>query len=130
MYFDYCLIVTGDAEFNDYPLLRKNCDNYIRKNVINGENIVIMSAGNEEGADNLGERYARERGYTIRRFKPNWDRFGKNARFIRNREMIKDSDGFIAFTSPYSSNSGITGSFINDARINRLNVRVVREEED
>jgi hypothetical protein len=130
MFFEYCLIVTGDAEFNDYPLLKKKCDNYIRNNVKNGENVVVMSAGSEEGADNLGEKYAKERGFTVRRFIPNWDKFGKSARFIRNRYMIKNSDGFIAFTSPYCSNSSLTNSFINDARSNRLNVKVVREEED
>jgi hypothetical protein len=88
-----------------------------------------MSAGNEEGADSLGERYARERGYTVRRFKPDWNKFGKNARYVRNREMIKSSDGFIAFTSPYSSNSSVTNNFINAARYNKLNVMVVREED-
>lgn len=130
MFFEYCLIVTGDAEFNDYPLLKKKCDNYLRNNVKNGENIVIMSAGNSEGADNLGEKYASERGYTVRRFNPDWNRYGTKARFIRNRQMINNSDGFIAFTSPYCENTSITNNFINDARNRRLNVKVVREEED
>lgn len=129
MYFEYYCIITGDAEFDDYPLLKNKCDNFLRNNVKNGENVVVMSAGNEEGADSLGERYARERGYTVRRFKPDWNKFGKNARYVRNREMIKSSDGFIAFTSPYSSNSSVTNNFINAARYNKLNVMVVREED-
>lgn len=129
MYCEYCLIVTGDEEFTDYSLLKKNCDNFIRNNVKYGESIVVMSAGNQEGADNLGERYAKERGYCIRRFKPNWDKYGNRARIVRNREMIHDSDGLIAFTSPYSENSSNTNSFINDARYNRLKVKVVREED-
>jgi hypothetical protein len=130
MYYEYCLIVTGDAEFTDYSLLKRNCDNFIRKNVKYGENIVVMSAGNKEGADNLGEKYAKERGYRVRRFNPNWNKYGRSAGFVRNREMIRSSDGFIAFTCPYSENSSLTNNFINDARINRLNVKVVREEED
>lgn len=129
MFFEYCLIVTGDAEFDNYPLLRNKCDNYIKNNVKNGENVVVMSAGNQEGADNLAEKYAKERGYSVRRFVPDWNRYGRSARFVRNRSMIKSSDGMLAFTTPYCSNSSLTASFINDARMNKLNVRVVREED-
>jgi len=86
------IIIAGSRNFNDYNLLKTSCDNLLTQFT----NIEIVS-GTARGADKLGERYAREKGYDIKQFPANWDKFGKSAGYIRNDEMAKYSDMLIAF---------------------------------
>ena len=86
------IIIAGSRNFNDYNLLKSSCDNLLTQFT----NIEIVS-GTARGADKLGERYARERGYDIKQFPAIWDKFGKSAGYIRNDEMAQYSDMLIAF---------------------------------
>lgn len=45
-------------------------------------------SGGARGADTVGEMYAKERGYKLTVIKPEWDKYGKKAGFIRNKQMI------------------------------------------
>ena len=86
------IIIAGSRNFNDYNLLKSSCDNLLTQFT----NIEIVS-GTARGADKLGERYAREKGYDIKQFPANWDKFGKSAGYIRNDEMSQYADMLIAF---------------------------------
>jgi len=86
------IIIAGSRNFNDYNLLKTSCDNLLTQFT----NIEIVS-GTARGADKLGERYAREKGYDIKKFPANWDKFGKSAGYIRNDEMAQYADMLIAF---------------------------------
>ena len=85
------IIIAGSRTFNDYNLLKSSCDNLLTQFT----NIEIVS-GTARGADKLGERYAREKGYSIKEFPANWN-LGKSAGYIRNAEMAQYSDMLIAF---------------------------------
>lgn len=89
------VIIAGGREFNDYQLLREKCDK-ILADTSKTSQIVIVS-GTARGADRLGERYARERGYQIVRYPANWDRDGNSAGPIRNAKMAENADALIAF---------------------------------
>lgn len=79
------VIVAGSRNFYDYTLLCQRLDK-ILSNV--KEEIEIVS-GTADGADQLGERYAAERGYKLKRFPANWAKHGYSAGPIRNEEMAK-----------------------------------------
>jgi len=85
------VIIAGGRTFTDYPLLVNVCNNALSKQT----EIEIVS-GTANGADKLGERYAIEKGYQIKRFPANWD-IGRNAGYIRNEEMAKYADALIVF---------------------------------
>jgi hypothetical protein len=85
------VIIAGSRNFNDYNLLKSSCDNLLTQ----FNNIEIVS-GTARGADKLGEKYAREKGYGIKQFPANWN-LGKSAGYIRNDEMAQYSDMLIAF---------------------------------
>lgn len=87
------VIIAGSRSFNDYKYL-KHCVDILLKNI--HEEIVIV-CGKARGADSLGERYAKENGYTVRYFPADWNRFGKSAGCIRNEEMAQNADALIAF---------------------------------
>lgn len=68
--------------------------------------------GGADGADLLGERYAKERGYPIKRFDADWTKFGKAAGPIRNGKMAEYADYLIAF---WDGKSTGTADMINQA---------------
>lgn len=110
------IIIAGSRNFNDYNLLKSNCDNLLTQFT----NIEIVS-GTARGADKLGERYAREKGYSIKEFPANWN-LGKSAGYIRNDEMAKYSDMLIAF---WDGTSKGTKHMIDLANKRSLKVEIV-----
>lgn len=67
------VIIAGGRTFNDYDLLYQNCDKVLRI-----KNEIEIVSGTANGADKLGERYAKEKGYPIKQFPANWDKYGKS----------------------------------------------------
>lgn len=122
------VIICGGREFEDYELLKKACDFYLAKKFETGEKIVIVSGG-ARGADSLGEKYAEERGLEVQRFPADWNKYGKRAGYLRNKQMAEVSNACIAFLSSYGENKG-TKMMISIAREKKLLVREVKEDED
>lgn len=50
-------------------------------------------SGTARGADQLGETWAKEREIPIERYPADWNRYGKRAGYLRNRQMGQVSDG-------------------------------------
>lgn len=111
------VIIAGTRDFNDYSLLSTKCDFILSKT----SDIEIVS-GTAKGADKLGEKYAEERGYQIKRFPANWDKFGKSAGYKRNKEMAEYSDALIAF---WDGKSKGTKHMIDLAKENNLKIKIV-----
>jgi hypothetical protein len=114
------LIVAGGRDFADYELLKSKLDYTLINRVEEGVTIV---SGAARGADKLGERYAKERGYTIDSHPADWDKFGKSAGYIRNKEMAQNADGLMAF---WDGKSRGTQHMINLAKEHGLKVIVVK----
>ncbi|MCP6682939.1 DUF2493 domain-containing protein [Bacillus nakamurai] len=113
------VVVAGGRDFNDYDLLRCKLDSALRNR--QNEKIVIVS-GKARGADSLGERYARERGYEISEHPADWDKFGKAAGYIRNKEMAEEADALMAF---WDGKSRGTKHMIDLAKKNGLKIAIV-----
>jgi hypothetical protein len=113
------VIVAGGREFSNYALLRDKLD-YALRNRLN-EGVTIVS-GAARGADQLGERYAKERGYNIDSHPANWDEFGKSAGYIRNKEMAQSADALMAF---WDGKSRGTKHMIDLAKQHGLKVIVI-----
>lgn len=84
------LAIIGSREFNDYELLQTTLERY--KDKIN-----IVVSGGARGADSLGERWAKDNNKKTLIFPADWDKYGKRAGYIRNEDIIKNSDCVIAF---------------------------------
>ena len=92
---EFRVIIAGTRDFNDYQLLCDKCDAILSAKR-QDSNIIIIS-GTARGADRLGERYARERGYEIRQFPADWLNDEKKTGPIRNAKMADNADALIAF---------------------------------
>lgn len=86
------VIIAGGRDFSNYDLLVEKCDYFLQDQ----DNITIISGG-ARGADDLGERYAEQKGYEIDRFPANWGKYGKGAGHIRNKQMAEHADGLMLF---------------------------------
>lgn len=92
----YCL-VAGSRTITDYNYIKETLDYFLQ----NKTEITIVSGG-ARGVDSLAERYAKERNYGLKIFPANWDKYGKQAGYIRNDEMHKyisqfSDRGIVAF---------------------------------
>ena len=87
-----------------------------------GYSIVIVSGGCA-GADLLGERYAKENGYSIDRYPAEWKKYGKKAGIMRNAVMADNADALITYWDGISRG---TKNMIDEARKKGLAVRIKR----
>lgn len=116
---EFRIIIAGGRDFKDYYLLRSTMDKLLQ-NKLRKEKIVII-CGMAKGADMLGARYAKERGYHIRYFPADWDKYGKRAGIIRNEEMARNTDALAAF---WDGESRGTKNMIETAQRYNLPVRI------
>ena len=103
------LIVAGSREFNNYDFLKQKLE-FLLKNIT--EEIEIVS-GRAKGADLLGEKFAKEMGYNIKEFVPDWDNLGKKAGILRNRDMAEYADACVVF---WMNKSKGTANMIDEAK--------------
>jgi len=95
--------IIGSRTFNNYELLKEVMGDYLnRDNELNCEFVV---SGGANGADSLGERWARENNIQTLIFKPDWNKYGKSAGYIRNEDIIKNSDFVVVFWDEISKGS-------------------------
>ena len=117
---DFRVIIAGGRDFNDYALLKAKCDNILAEKTAT-HRIVIVS-GAARGADSLGERYAREHGYTLDSHPADWNTHGKSAGYVRNAQMANSAEALIAFWDGHSRG---TKHMIDTSVRNGLSVRTI-----
>jgi ABC-type enterochelin transport system substrate-binding protein len=113
------IIIAGGRTFNDYDSLKDTLDE-----ILTVEDFEVVSGG-ARGVDALGERYAKEKGHSVKLFPADWDKHGKAAGPIRNEEMAKYADGLVAF---WDGSSRGTASMIKKAEKHNLEIKVIRYE--
>lgn len=118
------VIVAGGREFCDYELLKRKLDFALRNK---GNFKIVIVSGAACGADKLGEQYAKERGYEIDSHPADWNKYGKSAGYIRNKEMAKSADALMAF---WDGKSRGTKHMIDLAKEYGLRVIVVRYDKE
>lgn len=110
------VIIAGGRNFNDYENLCHFCNK-----VLSNQTEIEIVSGTANGADKLGEKYANDNGYPIKRFPANWDKYGKSAGYKRNAQMAEYADGLIAF---WDGKSRGTKHMIDLAKRSGLKVRI------
>jgi len=113
------LIIAGGRDFNNYDMLTTAVDNFIERH----PDYDIIISGTARGADELGERYAKDTNITVERYPAQWDKYGKSAGYRRNEQMALLADGCICFWNGLSKG---TEHMINLAKKHNLNTIVVR----
>lgn len=111
------LIVAGSRNFKDYNLLKSKLDHLLKDT----SEVEIVS-GTANGADKLGERYAKENNYPVKQFPADWDAYGKAAGYKRNKQMAEYATHCVCFWDGVSKG---TKSMIELAKQHKLILRVI-----
>lgn len=114
------VIVAGSRTFNDYELLKAELNILIAPNVFDRD-IEIVS-GCCKGADTLGEQYAKEYGFKVKKFPAEWATYGKKAAYLRNSHMAEYATHCVCF---WDGESKGTKMMIDLAKANNLNTHVI-----
>lgn len=113
------VIVAGTRTFTDYALLERKLDAVLTRL---GSDIVIVS-GRSKGADQLGERYAKERSLYCVYVPALWNVHGRAAGPMRNRAMLKIATHVVVF---WDGESKGAKDLIEEAEKRGLPLRVIR----
>ncbi|WP_287550354.1 DUF2493 domain-containing protein [Clostridium sp.] len=85
------IIIAGSRDFNNYNKLKSETLRIVKELKEEDYNTkreeVEIVSGTARGADQLGERFAKEFNLGLARFPANWHEFGKRAGYLRNSEM-------------------------------------------
>lgn len=117
------LAVVGSRTFRDYRLL---CDTLDDWRAERGSDIVKFVSGGAQGADRLGERWARSQDLACIVLKPDWRPGGvynPRAGLERNTDIVARADVVVAFWDGVSTGTRDT---IHKARQKGCEVRVVK----
>lgn len=80
--------VIGSRGYTDYEKVKKT---------LSSLHITLLISGGADGADSLGEQYAKEKGIETLIFIPDWKKHGKVAGFLRNTDIVENADLIVAF---------------------------------
>ena len=105
------IVVAGCRDFCDYPRAKAYLETLLAE--WQPEEPPILLSGKCRGADALGERFAREKGWQIEFHPANWDLHGRAAGPIRNKEMVDVCDIVVCF---WDGQSRGTASLIRYAK--------------
>jgi hypothetical protein len=103
------IAVSGCRNYKNYVEFKGEMDEFFKN--IRAEEIIILS-GHCRGTDSMAERYAKENGYKVELYLPDWDKYGRAAGPKRNEQMVKNMDAGICF---WDKKSRGTKSFIDYA---------------
>ena len=109
-------IIAGSRDITDYETVRAAVD-------ASGFHISAVVSGKARGVDRLGEQWAREYSVPVKEFPADWNRHGKAAGPIRNRQMADYAGALIAI---WDGESHGTKDMIVQARKNNLMIYIHR----
>jgi len=106
------IIICGGRHFKDYDRLESTMNEVMSK-IAPWRDVIEIVSGHCEGADQLGELYAKNHGLPCKVFPAQWKKFGKAAGPIRNSEMVKyasevEMPVVVAFRSPRTKGTNDT----------------------
>jgi hypothetical protein len=117
------IIVAGSRDFNDFELLEKSLIDIIKEFGLTKKSQITIVSGTANGADKLGEKFARKYGINIDQFPADWNKYGKRAGYLRNVQMAEHSDVLVAF---WDGKSRGTSHMINIANDKKLKSFVIK----
>ncbi len=96
------LVIAGSRDWSPTP---EEIDAQFCEFLFCKAEVTEVVSGRARGADDAGEAWAAVNGIPVKPFPANWDKYGKGAGPIRNRQMAKYADMAIVFWKNQSSGS-------------------------
>jgi len=117
------LIVAGSRSITDREMVFSKLDQITEHYLANHPEEIEVVSGGARGVDELGEQWAKARGFRLTVFPAQWAKHGKRAGYLRNEQMAEYATHLVAF---WDGQSRGTKHMIDIARRRGLQVRIVR----
>jgi hypothetical protein len=104
------VVICGSRNLQNYQLVEEAVTR-------SGFEISIVLSGGSRGVDRIGIAFARNHHHPVQVFMPEWERLGKRAGMVRNREMAQAAEAVIAI---WDGKSRGTRNMIGLASIHHL----------
>ena len=108
------MAVVGSRNFTDYELVRQ----WVQMNVPD-----MVVSGGARGADTIAADVADELDIPVTVYRPEWNRHGKSAAFIRNQQIVDAATEMAAFFGPSGPTPG-TSDAIERAQAKGIPVHI------
>jgi len=103
------IAVIGSRGFKDSSLLEKKLDEFKNQ-------IIELVTGGAEGADSIAAAWAEANKLPVKVIKPEWNKYGRAAGVIRNKEIIKNCDFCMAFWDGKSKGTASSLKFCKEIK--------------
>lgn len=106
------LAIIGSRSFNEANLLDRTIKTYFgfldddTPNSNYSYRFDEIISGGAAGADRLGAQWGKANGIKVTEFLPDWNQHGKKAGFLRNQDIISNSDCVLCAWDGLSKGSG------------------------
>lgn len=98
------IVVSGSRTITDHKIISKAMTTGIfelgrilgRKDVFKNDQSIEIISGHARGVDKMAELWAKQHGFSVKLFIPDWDGQGKKAGMLRNEEMANYGDAVLA----------------------------------
>lgn len=114
------VIIAGSSSFENEMLFKQKC-NYFLGSKLESHKIIILS-GTSMQTSHLISEYAKERSLIVEPHDADWDRYGQEAGYRSNEEMLSKADALIAF---WDGRGRMTKALIDSAKAKGIKVATV-----
>ena len=115
------VIIAGSSSFNNQTMFKDKCD-YFLSSKLDSHNVIILS-GTSFQTSLLINEYAKEHSLIVEPHEADWYRYGQEAGYRSNEEMLSQADALIAF---WDGKGRITGALIDAAKAKKIKVAIVK----
>jgi len=115
------IAIVGSRGINDYELVKRIFNKYYGES-----DVSLIVSGGAKGVDTMAEKLADELKINKLIFHPDWDKHGKAAGFIRNKNIVENADEVLAFWDGLSKGTKYTIGLANDAKKKVIVVEVLK----
>jgi hypothetical protein len=116
------LCISGSRTFKDPDKMRRKLEGFL--NLLDPEAEIAVGCA-KSGVDLWVREWAKDNDHPYTVFKADWDKLGRSAGPVRNKQMVHFSDAVVAFWNGSSNGTGGTISLARDWR----NLLFVYEED-
>lgn len=114
------LLIAGSRNYKDAEFIYSRID-LIRDN----HYITKIIAGGATGVDQVAKEYAKEHNIPFEKYKADWDKYGKAAGPIRNKQMVDAADIILAIRYNYSPGTSNTLKLAKKAELKIYKVEIL-----
>lgn len=112
----FLLLVAGSRSFETMPQQEMNSILTKCASALGVKGCTVVN-GDARGVDKMATKWAQFRGFRVRKFRADWDSYGKAAGFVRNKAMVHIADAAIVVWDGESKGTKHTMNLLHEKQV-------------